>query len=164
VPWNYVTKPTTFITVLSGWSVFLSPMTGIVIGDYFLVRNRDYRLGDLYTGNSDSAYWYTAGLNWRGILAWMIGIAPTLLGFVRAVRETRDDTSAWDHLYNMTYFYGFFSACLVYAGLHWLFPGPRQTGHSDFVLPEHAQITPGQDCCPAGEFERREIEPDKFDV
>lgn len=30
-PWQYVTRPTTFITVLSGWSVFLSPMTGLVV-------------------------------------------------------------------------------------------------------------------------------------
>lgn len=38
-PWKSVTRPTTFVTVLSGWSVFLSPMTGIFISNYFLVRN-----------------------------------------------------------------------------------------------------------------------------
>ena len=46
-PWQFVTQATTFITVLSGWSVFLSPMTGIVISDYFLVRKRGLHMGDL---------------------------------------------------------------------------------------------------------------------
>jgi nucleobase:cation symporter-1, NCS1 family len=73
-PWNYVTRPTTFITVLSGWSVFLSPMTGIVVSDYFLVRHREYHVGDLYLGRRESAYWYMAGFNLRGITAWVLGM------------------------------------------------------------------------------------------
>lgn len=77
-PWNYVTNPGTFITVLSGWSVFLSPMTGIVVSDYFLVRRGQYHIGDMYMGNSRSAYWYTYGFNWRGFLAWVLGMAPLL--------------------------------------------------------------------------------------
>ncbi|KAK4964898.1 hypothetical protein LTR28_003568, partial [Elasticomyces elasticus] len=77
-PWNYVTKPTTFITVLSGWSVFLSPMTGIIVSDYFLVRKQEYHIGDLYTGNSTSAYWYIAGFNFRGFAAWVMGLWPLL--------------------------------------------------------------------------------------
>ena len=136
-------------------------MTGIVIGDYFLVRRQDYHLGDLYSGNTSSAYWYAAGFNWRGIIAWCVGIAPTLPGFVRAVKETRDDTSAWDHLYDITYFYGFCSACFVHAGLHWLFPGPRQTGHSDFVLREHAEMVQDGEYSPSTEVESQEVHPDK---
>lgn len=77
-PWNYVTNPGTFITVLSGWSVFLSPMTGIVVSDYFLVRRGQYHIGDMYMGNSRSAYWYSAGFNPRCFLAWVLGMAPLL--------------------------------------------------------------------------------------
>lgn len=77
-PWNYVTNPGTFITVLSGWSVFLSPMTGIVVSDYFLVRRGQYHIGDMYMGNSRSAYWYNHGFNWRCFLAWVLGMAPLL--------------------------------------------------------------------------------------
>jgi NCS1 family nucleobase:cation symporter-1 len=99
-PWQYVTQPTTFITVLSGWSVFLSPMTGLVVSDYFLVRKRQYHLGDLYTGNSTSAYWYTAGFNWRGFMAWATGIWPVLPGFVRTI-EGVNNNSGWDHIYEV---------------------------------------------------------------
>jgi NCS1 family nucleobase:cation symporter-1 len=77
-PWNYVNSATVFITVLSGWSVFLSGMTGILVGDYFLVRKGELRVGDLYLGSRESAYWYTLGVNWRAIVAWSMGIWPLL--------------------------------------------------------------------------------------
>lgn len=83
-PWNYVTKATTFITVLSGWSVFLSPMTGIVISDYFLVRRGRYHVGDLYTGDERSAYWYFGGVNFRGFIAWVMGLWPLLREYCRS--------------------------------------------------------------------------------
>ncbi|KAK4501382.1 hypothetical protein PRZ48_007191 [Zasmidium cellare] len=138
-PWQYVTKPSTFITVLSGWSVFLSPMTGIVVSDYFLVRRRNYHLGDLYTGNDSSAYYYWHGFNWRGFSAWVMGIWPTLPGFARSIEEVSAN-NGWDHIYQITYFYGFFSALLIYWALHTLFPVPKQTGSSPFVLADHVQM------------------------
>jgi NCS1 family nucleobase:cation symporter-1 len=137
-PWNYVTKPTTFITVLSGWSVFLSPMTGIVVSDYFLVRGRNYHQGDLYTANNSSAYWYYYGFNWRGFAAWIIGTFPTLPGFARSIKGVSSD-NGWDHIYQITYLYGFCSALLVYWAGHTIFLTPHQTGHSPFMLKEHAR-------------------------
>jgi len=77
-PWNYVNNPSTFITVLSGWSVFLSGMTGILISDYFLVRRTELRKGDLYRGDRGAAYWYTMGVNWRAVVAWAMSIWPLL--------------------------------------------------------------------------------------
>lgn len=77
-PWNYVNNASTFITVLSGWSVFLSGMTGILIGDYFLVRFQKLHTGDLYQSSSNSAYFYTLGFNWRAVVAWVMGIWPLL--------------------------------------------------------------------------------------
>ena len=77
-PWNYVNNVTTFITVLSGWSIFLSGMTGILIFDYFLVRKRQLHTADMYTSNSSSAYWYTFGFNFRAIIAWIMGVWPLL--------------------------------------------------------------------------------------
>ena len=139
LPWNYVTKPTTFITVLSGWSVFLSPMTGLVVSDYFLVRGREYHFGDLYTANSSSAYWYTLGFNWRAFSAWVLGLCPVLPGFARSIKGTATG-NGWDHLYDITYFYGFFVAGFIYWALHMTFPVPRQTGSSPFVLTEHVRM------------------------
>ena len=63
-------------STLSGWTVVLSPMSGIMIADYFFVRRRQLHLTDLYIGNRTSAYWYTAGFNWRSIVAWLFFLDP----------------------------------------------------------------------------------------
>lgn len=109
-------------------------MTGIVVSDFFLVRKGEYHLSDLYTGNSSSAYWYTHGFNWRGLFAWLMGLWPVLPGFARAIKGT-SSANGWDHLYDITYFYGFVVAMLVYWACHAIFPVPRQTGWSPFALP-----------------------------
>ncbi|KIW27545.1 uncharacterized protein PV07_07273 [Cladophialophora immunda] len=140
-PWQYVTQATVFITVLSGWSVFLSPMTGILCSDYFLVRKREYHVGDLYLGvNKRGAYWYTLGFNWRGFVAWVMALWPMLPGFAREVKGTSDG-NGWDRLYQMSYFFGFITAGLLYWTFHTLFPVERQTGSSPFTLEAHIKRT-----------------------
>ncbi|EPE35347.1 hypothetical protein GLAREA_11046 [Glarea lozoyensis ATCC 20868] len=135
-PWNFVNNVTTFITVLSGWSIFLSGMTGILIFDYFLVRKGQLHVGDLYMAGKGSAYWYTAGFNWRAIVAWVMGVWPLLPGFVRRVRTTSNG-NGWDHVYDLSYFFGFFVSGVVHWVLHTLFPTPKQTGSSPFLMDLH---------------------------
>jgi len=153
-PWNYVNSVTTFITVLSGWSIFLSGMTGILIFDYFLVRKGQLHKGDMYKGNKSSAYWYTAGFNWRAIVAWIMGVWPLLrkcnktsvlltpvlnlkiAGFVRRVQGTSSG-SGWDHVYDLSYFFGFFVSGIIHWGLHAIAPAKKQTGSSPFEMDLH---------------------------
>lgn len=129
-PWQFVIQATPFITVLSGWAVFLNPMTGILISDYFLVRKRQLHMRDLYCGDNPFQHiGYFAGFNWRAFPAWAMGLWPLLPGFVREVRGVSDG-STWDHSYNVSYFLGFFVALLS----NWVFctisPTQRQTGAS----------------------------------
>ena len=51
-------------------------MAGILLADYFLVHRRELHLDDLYIGNHSSAYWYTAGFNWRAPVAWYAKSLP----------------------------------------------------------------------------------------
>jgi len=135
-PWNYVNNASTFITVLSGWSVFLSGMTGILISDYFFVRGAQLHKGDMYRGNKSSAYWYTAGINWRAIVAWIMGIWPLLPGFVRRVQGV-NTANGWDHVYDLSYFFGFLVSMVVHVTLHKIFPAKKQTGASPFQMELH---------------------------
>ena len=68
-PWRLVNTATTFLTVLSGYSVFLAPMTGIMASYYVIVSRSKINVDDLYVGDSSSIYWYTKGINWRAPLA-----------------------------------------------------------------------------------------------
>ncbi len=49
------------------------PLLGVLAADYFAVRGRRYETDELY--REQGAYWYGAGVNWRGIVVWVVGIA-----------------------------------------------------------------------------------------
>jgi NCS1 family nucleobase:cation symporter-1 len=68
-PWKLVNTATTFLAVLGSYSVFLGPMTGLMISSYFVVNKRKINVDDLFVGNRAGIYWYTFGVNWRAIVA-----------------------------------------------------------------------------------------------
>jgi NCS1 family nucleobase:cation symporter-1 len=68
-PWKLVNTATTFLAVLSSYSVFLGPMTGLMISSYFVINKRKIKVDDLFVGDSSSIYWYTCGLDWRAAVA-----------------------------------------------------------------------------------------------
>lgn len=47
-PWELLASAGTFISVLGAYGVFLGPMTGIMVCDYFVLRRRRLKLSDLY--------------------------------------------------------------------------------------------------------------------
>ncbi|ERF70196.1 hypothetical protein EPUS_00384 [Endocarpon pusillum Z07020] len=138
-PWNYVNQATTFITVISGWGIFLAPMAGILLADYFLVHRRELHLDDLYIGNHSSAYWYTAGFNWRAPVAWAMGVWPMLPGFARQVRGV-SAYNGWDNIFRINFFVGLGIAFAVHAVLHAVFPAPGGRGSSPFGERRHGVL------------------------
>ena len=68
-PWRPVNTAIVFISVLGSYSVFLRPMTGMMISSYFIVNRSRINVDHLYVGNKQRIYWYTWGVNWRAIIA-----------------------------------------------------------------------------------------------
>lgn len=68
-PWKLVNTATTFLAVLSSYSVFLGPMTGLMISSYFIIHRLKIKVEDLFVGDQRSIYWYTYGVNWRAAIA-----------------------------------------------------------------------------------------------
>ncbi|TPX15443.1 uncharacterized protein E0L32_004423 [Thyridium curvatum] len=124
-PWRLVNTATTFLAVLSGYSVFLAPMTGLMCAHYLLVCSRKVNVDGLYCMNSSSIYWYTKGVNWRAPVAWIVGSMPLLPGFIAAVDLTVTMPYGVTELYYLNYLYGFLSSGAVYALLHIVFPDAR---------------------------------------
>jgi NCS1 family nucleobase:cation symporter-1 len=50
-----------------------TPLFGVVVTDYFLLRRRSYLLEDLYRG-CEGSYWYSRGLNPYALGAWLFGV------------------------------------------------------------------------------------------
>ncbi|KAF4840966.1 Transporter aclS [Colletotrichum siamense] len=121
-PWRLVNTATTFLTVLSSYSVFLAPMTGLMISSYLVVNKRKIDVDDLYRGDPGSIYWFSYGCNWRAPVAWLVGVIPCMPGFVAAVDTSVTVSPGATELYYMSYVYGLLSSGLVYAVLHRVFP------------------------------------------
>jgi NCS1 family nucleobase:cation symporter-1 len=71
-PWLLYKSSATFGNYLGAYGVLLSCIAGPMITDYWLVRKGHYRIADLYTTSREGWYWYTAGINWRGYLAYLV--------------------------------------------------------------------------------------------
>lgn len=69
-PWKLANTATTFLSVLSSYSVFLGPMIGCMIASYLVVMRHKIKVHDLFPEHdSASIYWYTMGINWRAPVA-----------------------------------------------------------------------------------------------
>lgn len=145
-PWKLVNTATTFLSVLGSYSVFLGPMTGLMISSYFVVNKRKINVDDLFVGNKESIYWYSWGINWRAIVAvstsytvqcsrltdiqWICGTAPSMPGFVAAVQPSVTVPIGLTHLYYICFLSGFAISASIYCLLHLIFPA---VGSKQFV-------------------------------
>lgn len=121
-PWKLVNTATTFLAVLSSYSVFLGPMTGLMISSYFIINKRKIKVDDLFVGSDSSIYWYTWGINWRAAVAWICGTVPSLPGFVAYVSPGINVPIGLTRLYYICFLSGLAISAAVYCVLHLLFP------------------------------------------
>jgi len=120
-PWQLVNRAATFVSVLSSFSVFLSPIMGVMVVDFYLLRKGRIQLSHLYR-TRDTAYWYTKGVNWRAIPAWICGWAPTIGGLVVTVGGISNPPRSLVKLYYMAFLVGFFVSGTVFYLLNLVFP------------------------------------------
>jgi nucleobase:cation symporter-1, NCS1 family len=114
-PWKLIADPSGYIfTWLIAYSSLLGAIGGILIADYFLLRKTKLDLPGLY--RKDGPYWYAAGFNPAALVALILGIAPSVPGFLGTVAKF-DVGPSWMGLYNYAWFVGFGVSFAVYAGL-----------------------------------------------
>lgn len=114
-PWKLIADPNGYIfTWLIAYSSLLGPVGGIMIIDYFFIRNKELSTADLY--NESGIYSYGNGFNSKAIIALLVGILPNLPGFLLQIKMISADTfPEWiSHLYNYAWFVGFIVSGIVY--------------------------------------------------
>lgn len=113
MPWRLYEDASAYIfTWLIGYGALLGPVAGIMIADYFLVRGGRLRIEDLYRRNG--VYEYRGGVNPVAMTALALGVAPSLPGFVAAVRGV-PAAGLFGTVYQWAWFVGFGVAALVHA-------------------------------------------------
>jgi len=110
-PWKLVADPGGYIfTWLVGYSSLLGPVGGILIADYYFVRKQQLIPEELYKTNG--AYTYTKGFNRSALISLVLGVLPSIPGFLATVGLVNAATfPSWiTGLYNYAWFTGFFVA------------------------------------------------------
>lgn len=122
-PWKLLSSAAVFISVLSAYSVFLGPIIGIQVCDYWLIRRRKLKLSDLYHPRPDGIYYFVKGINPRSFISWVVGFVTQLPGF--AANVTPDSVHvghAWNELFYMAFPLGFVISFTVHYVLNRIWP------------------------------------------
>src|SRR3989449_4048661 len=112
MPWRLYNDAAAYIfTWLIGYGALLGPVAGIMIADYFVLRRGVLVVNDLYKRHG--AYEYTHGINGVAVVAFALGVAPSLPGFVAALKGV-PATGLFGTMYNWAWFVGFLISALIY--------------------------------------------------
>jgi NCS1 family nucleobase:cation symporter-1 len=104
-PWKLIADPSGYIFKwLVAYSSLLGAVGGILICDYFLIRNAKLEVRELY--EKYGKYWYTGGVNGVALVALVLGIVPVIPGFLGTVGLMNVDPW-WISLYNYAWFISF---------------------------------------------------------
>ncbi|RDW63292.1 hypothetical protein BP6252_10837 [Coleophoma cylindrospora] len=82
LPWKILASATTFLRFLGGYTIFLGPFVGIFLTDYLVVRKGNIYTEDLFSSSKTGRYWYTYGIHWRAIVAYIVAVVIPISGFV----------------------------------------------------------------------------------
>lgn len=152
-PWQYLSNAATFLTVLSGFSIFLAPFTGVMLADYLVVRRCVIKLEDCYVGNNSSIYWYWHGFHWRALLAWVLGVFPTMPGLIMTVRDP-EAYNSWVRTFHIAFFVGlsvsfaaFWLICVISKppGVGIGLTYHKENLDSAEMVPDHSSMTSGDE-------------------
>lgn len=124
-PWLFYNTSSVFMATMSSFSVFLAPLTGIMICDYYLLRRGRIELSNLYTPSKEGAYWYSSGFNWRAVITWIIGFVPAMPGMIATLNGHVTVSLGGMQYYWGNYIFGFFESVILYYVLMKIFPPPR---------------------------------------
>ncbi|PPJ57400.1 hypothetical protein CBER1_01398 [Cercospora berteroae] len=126
VPWKILASAAKFLAFLSGYTIFLGPMTSILIADYYLVRNKNVSVPDMYNFHGIYRYSPKFASNWRAVAAFFIGCIPPLPGFADNIQRAGGGRTGvsigGQHLFAIGYVYSFFAAGVFYYGFNYFFP------------------------------------------
>ncbi len=103
-PWKLLADPSGYIfSWLLGYSGGLGSIAGVLIADYWVVRKRELKVGDLY--RVEGAY---GGWNWRAITATLLGCFFAWIGLIIPSLRV---------LYDYAWFVGFGVSFLIHVVL-----------------------------------------------
>ncbi|NHN84081.1 NCS1 family nucleobase:cation symporter-1 [Acetobacter musti] len=108
MPWNLYARPELIHLTLDTLGMFIAPLTGILLGDYYIVRKQQMAPEALYSASPRGPYWYVNGVNPVAMMALLLSVACGLSTiFVPFLGP----------LQNFSWFIGFFAGLILHIAL-----------------------------------------------
>ncbi|KAI0275993.1 NCS1 nucleoside transporter family [Russula aff. rugulosa BPL654] len=118
-PWEILASATGFLSFMGGYTVFLGPITGIMVTDYWLVHRTHVDVPAMYRPHG--RYRYTYGVNWRAAAAMIVSVPPMMPGLINSINKNIH-VGVGTRLFDLAYLLGFTLASTIYFTLSRLFP------------------------------------------
>ncbi|XDG02884.1 hypothetical protein ABKA04_002499 [Annulohypoxylon sp. FPYF3050] len=136
-PWIIVSSAAAFLNFMSAYAIFMAPIAGVLVADYWVVKRRRYDVPALY--DPEGIYRYKYGVNWRALVTTAVVIVPLLPALAKKVTPANVHISqGLVNLFTFNWLYGFFVALVLYCGLNYWFPD--QTTLIPHVVPGDAPV------------------------
>ncbi|KAH6717873.1 NCS1 nucleoside transporter [Leptodontidium sp. MPI-SDFR-AT-0119] len=110
-PWNIQYSAASFSAFLGGYGMFLGPIAGIMMADFWVLRKRHLNLASLY--RHPDIYSFFHGFNLRAFVAFVCGIAPNLAGLARATGNLSVPKTA-TYVYSLSWLIGTIVSFSIY--------------------------------------------------
>lgn len=132
VPWKILESAGNFLNFMAAYAIFLGPIAAIMVLDFWVIHDRKYDVRSLY--NPRGIYGYTHGVNWRAVVAFLVGVVPSLPGFINSI-NSNINVGVGNHPYQFGWILGFVGTGIVYYPLSVIWPD-RRTFVEKAVLPD----------------------------
>lgn len=137
-PWNIQYSAASFSAFLSGYSMFLGPIAGIMMADFWVLRDLHLNLNALY--RHPDIYSYFKGFNLRAFAAFVAGIAPNLAGLANATGQNGMPVGA-TYIYSLNWLVGTVVAFVVYLVLGKIWP--MEDRHDELEVVDGTEASTG---------------------
>lgn len=112
----------------------MAPAAAVLVVDFWIVRRTKWNIPHLY--DPSGIYWFTAGINWRAMVAYVMGMWPALPGFIAEVSATSSTPIevdiVWRRFYQVSFFFGFTVSAVLFYGFNRVSPPPGLGVQVDF--------------------------------
>lgn len=123
-PWNFYNTASVFNSVMASFGVVMSPIMGIIISDFHLVRKRKMRVSNLYSMDKSLDFYYSYGVNWRAYVCFFAAMVPGLPGLAAIVNPNISIPSGLLHYFENSTVFSFFCPMILYYLICLVFPVP----------------------------------------
>jgi nucleobase:cation symporter-1, NCS1 family len=114
VPWKLLTDGSAFLTFLGSYNIFIAPICGIIMIDYFFVKKGNIHVPSLFQQPVQSSlYYYTKGWNAKALACWVAAAVFGIPGLVGAYHPNWVGDAA-RHMYQMGWVLCFAVSVVLY--------------------------------------------------